>query len=619
MTGISGTFRREQCRAISVSAKAHGYDVLFFNFVGLIGANLDVYGIREDWILDVIPFDRFDGIIFDNNNVFIDSIREKIHDRLKSCTCPIISISEPCDDFCQICFDNSSSIKEFVDHFVKVHGFTRIGFMSGIEGHPDATERLDAFTEAMKENGLPPRGEGVFYGDFWYNKKDEAAEFFINECGGLPQAIICANDFMAMSLCDALEKRGYRVPEDVCISGYDDVIEGRTHQPSISSAMQDQDLLAEKIFELFDRAAAGGQLEKKICIPTTNVYRASCGCKADEEDGIRDKNMSYHRNISFLYNIYDAEAAMLSLTALNSIDRMEEVFEKHSLNFGPYEKFFLFAYTDSMGVPSYNKAFFRPTHTVKAAISIDRSGTSVLPDGDMSTDMFIPPVNCDEPQCCYITHINFGDHCFGYSAVTMDNEYPFNEFYNIWTVNLAVSLETLMQRNSISSLVSDLEKESTHDRLTGLLNRRGFEDRLYSEFEKVHDTDMVITAVMMDLDGLKYINDYYGHGEGDVALSAMGRIISSGVDDSVICGRTGGDEFYAVMFGKDIDYAESFVTRVRHSIDTFNKTAGKKYVLAASCGIHSHRACDIRHIDSLLRTADERMYAEKRSKHAERR
>ncbi|MBR4224695.1 MAG: substrate-binding domain-containing protein, partial [Oscillospiraceae bacterium] len=481
MSGIAGTFRRDLCHELYRAGTGHGFDLLFFNFVGTIGADYIDYGVREDRILDVIPFDKFDGMIFDNNNVFIDSVRDHIHDRLMSCRCPIISISEPCKDFSQVCFDNSSAIKEFVHHFVNEHGFTRIGYMSGIKGHPDAVERLNAFGDAMEEHGLPREGAGVFHGDFWYNKQHEAAEFFIKKCGGLPQAIVCANDFMALSLCDALAKRGIRIPQDVCISGYDDVDEARAHIPSISTASQDKSRLADSIFSLFDKAISGKSIGRVTCIPTTNIYRGSCGCGDSDLNEPEDRNLSFRRNINLLYNIYDAEAAMLSLTGIDRIKDMEAVFEKHSLNFGRYTKFFLFAYTDEVGRPSYDSAFSEPTHTVTPAIWIDRTGTSKHMK-IMSTDILIPPTDSPEPQCYYLTHLHFGEHCFGYSAVMMEGNYPFNEFYNIWTVNLAVAIETLMQRNSINALLCDLEKESTHDRLTGLLNRSGFEDKVHSVF-----------------------------------------------------------------------------------------------------------------------------------------
>lgn len=620
ISGIQGSFRRDLCEALNILGKQHGYDLLYFHLIGQIGADCKDFGIKEDSILDVIPFDKLDGILFDNNNVYIDEIRRKIHDRLLECSCPIISIGEPGEDLFEIHFDNCNAIKEFVHHFVSVHGFTKIGYMSGIKDQPDAEERLAAFREAMREHGLPDDGAGIFYGDFWYNKGKEAADFFINQCPDRPEAIICANDYMAISLCDELMKMGINIPGDICISGYDDIDETRTHYPTITTTSQNKMVLAEKIFKVFE-SSDGKQLPHKIIrIPTTNIYRVSSGCTVvDENTSPDDKNNEFHRNIRMLYSLYDAEAAMLEMTGLTEIGHLEAAFEKRSINFGSYQKFFLFTYTDENNRHSYERAFDHTTDKVYPAVWIDRNGTSVRPEGNLSVSDFLPQTTDDSPQIYYITHIHFGDHRFGYTAVMMDDIKTFNEFYTIWTLNISVALETLMQRNSIRSLVADLETESTHDRLTGLLNRIGFEKSIRRSFDKAKNNgDTIMTAVMIDMDRLKYINDVFGHAEGDVAINAMGNIIKSSSDESVISGRTGGDEFYAVMFGRDEAYAESFVNTLRRRINEFNSTSGKKYSLDASCGIFSGKLSGTKDPEDILRCADERMYAEKRQKHAER-
>ena len=616
LSGISGTFRRDLCCSLNRAARNHGFNVLFFNFLGTIGADHRDFGSMEHHILDIVPFDKLDGVIFDNNNVFIAKIRKKLHEKLKECKCPVISIAEPCKDFCHVRFDNANAIADFVEHFVRVHGFTRIGYMSGIEGLPDSVERLNAFRNAMRAHGLPEDGVGVFHGDFWYNKSDEAADFFFNKCEQMPQAIICANDYMALSLCDSLAGMGIKVPRDVCVSGYDDIDEAVSHFPSISTATQDKNALSELIFDLFENKRDEIVPGRMITLPTTNVYRVSCGCMPISKDTrARDKNASFHRNVNMLYNLYDTEAGMLEMAGIGDIKQMGAAFEKHSLNFGSYAKFFFFAYGDEEGKCSYEKEFDHPSDKVYPAIWIDMSGTTQHPQGMIPVSALIPPDSDDGFKCYYITHIHFGEHCFGYTAIMMNSESPFGEFYNIWTINIAVAMETLLQRNSIRSLVADLRRESTHDRLTGLLNRKGFEVSIHKGFEEAKKNGgTYVTAVMTDLDKLKSINDFYGHGEGDVAISAIGRFIAecSGEDD--ISGRTGGDEFYTVMFGKDEAYARDFVEKLRRKTEGFNDTMGKEYALGASCGIYSVKAEELENIEVLLRRADENMYMVKRKK-----
>ena len=96
----------------------------------------------------------------------------------------------------------------------------------------------------------------------------------------------------------------------------------------------------------------------------------------------------------------------------------------------------------------------------------------------------------------------------------MKNDEPFSEFYNIWIANIAVALETLLHKNSIRELVEDLEIASTHDKLTGMYNRRGFEKCMNRAFdEKKEEQQTTVAAIVIDMDRLKSINDVYGHTE----------------------------------------------------------------------------------------------------------
>ncbi|MBR4346885.1 MAG: GGDEF domain-containing protein [Oscillospiraceae bacterium] len=611
---IAGDGRNDICRALHAQAKKRGIDLIYFNMVGIIGADCDEFGKYEDRILDVIPFDKLDGVLFDNNNQFMESVRDRIRKKLMEVSCPVICIGEPCDDFPQVHFDNSIAIREFVDRFVNTRGITSIGYMSGPKGQPDAMDRLRAFRESMVKNGLPQDGAGVFYGDFWYTYGRQAAEYFASLPGGCPRAVICANDHMAISLCDAFTDMGIAVPEQVCVTGYDDVAEASQHSPSITTVAQDKNILARTIFDLFENADKG--IPERTYIPTTNIYRTSCGCP-DPTQISESRNESFHKNLGLMYNIYDAQAAMLEMAANTDIHELGAAFERRSLNFGPYSKFFFFAYTDREGRCSYEREMTAPTHDLTPAVWIDRTGTSVRPGEGFTADDFLPANRDTTPHCCYVTHIHFGEHCFGYTAITMDTDVPFNEFYNIWTVNIAVSLETLLQRNSVRSLISDLERESTHDRLTGLYNRKGFEKMLNSRIHENSGSEE-ITAVMIDLDRLKEINDIYGHSEGDAAISAIGHIISEECPADAICGRTGGDEFYVVTNGCDRERAEDMVMRIRTRIKAYNEYSGKKYTLGASFGTAFGEASDRNETETILRAADKLMYEEKRNKKVQR-
>ena len=195
----------------------------------------------------------------------------------------------------------------------------------------------------------------------------------------------------------------------------------------------------------------------------------------------------------------------------------------------------------------------------------------------------------------------------------MKNDEPFSEFYNIWIANIAVALETLLHKSSIRELVEDLEIASTHDKLTGMYNRRGFEKCMNRAFdEKKEEQQTTVAAIVIDMDRLKSINDVYGHTEGDYAINSLAHIISACCTENEIAGRTGGDEFYIFAFDYSEEKAMHYKKRFNAALDDFNKTENKPYTLNASIGIYMADISQHTLPEDFLKRADEKMYAMKR-------
>ena len=150
------------------------------------------------------------------------------------------------------------------------------------------------------------------------------------------------------------------------------------------------------------------------------------------------------------------------------------------------------------------------------------------------------------------------------------------------------------------------------DALTSLSNRRGFEALAAHALAVCTRTGRSATLLYMDLDGLKQINDRYGHGEGDRALRRFAGILVETFRDSDVVARLGGDEFAALFTGAGADGASAALERLSSRIDEHNRAKQSAYALRCSIGLVS---CDgDRHADlpALLAEADSRMYEEKR-------
>jgi diguanylate cyclase (GGDEF)-like protein len=147
------------------------------------------------------------------------------------------------------------------------------------------------------------------------------------------------------------------------------------------------------------------------------------------------------------------------------------------------------------------------------------------------------------------------------------------------------------------------------DPLTGLLNRRGFDERLREELERAQRTGRPLALVVADCDDLKRINDASGHEQGDAVLQAIARVIRESKRSSDVAARLGGDEFGLVLPDGDGSAALDIAERLRRALATLSVVAEAP---SASFGFavfptHAQTAPE------LLRVADRALYAAKRA------
>ncbi len=182
---------------------------------------------------------------------------------------------------------------------------------------------------------------------------------------------------------------------------------------------------------------------------------------------------------------------------------------------------------------------------------------------------------------------------------------------------VAVVLLTLLRRNDL--LLMQLAKEARTDPLTGLLNRRGFEERSALALAHARRDGQPIAVVMFDIDHFKRINDDWGHEIGDRVLARIGELLATNARDIDVTARIGGEEFVALLPGCTGADAESFAERVRGALAS-GKRGGPPNIgppnnglphVGLSAGILS--AVTPSTIEAMLKGADFALYDAKRA------
>lgn len=211
----------------------------------------------------------------------------------------------------------------------------------------------------------------------------------------------------------------------------------------------------------------------------------------------------------------------------------------------------------------------------------------------------VPLIHCDE--------------AIGVLKIYSERENAFKEG-DLQLLGLMSELIAAAMYHATKYGAQELYKLATQDHLTGLANRALFLDCLRQGIEKAKQNQKVIGILMIDMDGLKPINDQYGHRVGDAALKEIGQRILKHTRNQDLAARLGGDEFAVILTNiADIDLATKAMNRIAETCGLPFAFENVSLKIGASIGLAVYPE-DAQSIDQLLETADLKMYQNKRER-----
>jgi DNA-binding LacI/PurR family transcriptional regulator len=267
------------------AARDRGARILCFAG-GVLGAT-GRDGARRDGLFELVGPANVDGLVILSgtlgNLIGADGLRAYCE---RFWPLPMCSVALELEGMSSVCVANDAGMHSLLDHLVSTHGQRRVAFVRGPEANAEAERRFAIYQETLAAAGIPFDPRLVASGDFERAAGRRAVETFFDERGlsvDAIEAIVCANDSMALGVLEALEARGVRVPERIAVTGFDDIEEARFTTPPLTTVRQPLRRQGrEAVGLVLDQLRQGARVERLV-LDTELVTRRSCRCFARRE------------------------------------------------------------------------------------------------------------------------------------------------------------------------------------------------------------------------------------------------------------------------------------------------------------------------------------------------
>ena len=235
----------------------------------------------EAAVFDLVDFRIVDAVIIMDEKIKSRRVTEKLVSGAKAHHVPVVIVDGNHPGCSTVNFDYRAGFESVVRHVMEVHHVRRPHFIAGIAGNPFSDEREEVFKKVIAEYGIAFREDMISYGLFWAKPAIEATEKLI-QSGNLPDAIICANDIMAINVSNTLQKHGIQIPEQVIVTGFDGIEEIYFSVPNLTSVRCGCSDLSDSVYLAATDALASPEQVKDYTVEPFLLCSDSCGCGCQE-------------------------------------------------------------------------------------------------------------------------------------------------------------------------------------------------------------------------------------------------------------------------------------------------------------------------------------------------
>lgn len=599
------------------------FSIDVFDDFGIYGASVAHNAIGKGGmeVFEIPDLLQYDGIIIQGDIGWPEVMQQRVIRCCCDSNVPIMSLNYPLADSTYVGTDNYAAMTAVIEHLFNDHHVKTLAFVRGPQNSGEAELRRQAFEDACERHGIRPEQRRMYNNSWAVEFGEKAAAEIIAD--GIPEAIVCANDWLAMGVISKLKETGRKVPDDVLVTGFDDIPDAKYHSPRLTTVNRDfASVSCAACRYIVDIADGRRKPSAHDYSPFVLVASESCGChdSIPGRDEVKNKYQSLLGSVRRLYRVQDT--FLPDLQAAGSLREFMDIFEKEALKelecswaciaLNPD---FVLHYTEDHLYSTY------PDRMLLMAVAGDRPAEFRI-DPELQGYMFfnkegvIPDILKKPNQLLAVYPLH--DHEMNYGYLVIDGLSPLADYntLEVLLTQLAQIIAAIRSRSYIREMNKELSEISFTDPLTGLYNRHGYRRFGEKYFESKKIQGQAVYFYFTDIDDMKNINDHYGHEAGDTAIRLTGSaLLEQCRRRGGFAMRYGGDEFLYLTDRGDAEVVSEIEASIQRQIE--NEKFPVKFTV--STGVFCTTEKSIRDIADGITEADNRMYSVKQKKHIERR
>ena len=525
--------------------------MIFLDYTAYDGTEANEAG--EVNILQLPDLSDFDGVLLLGNTLNNGGENVILREKLLKCKVPSICLDYALEDINCIRTENISGMRELVEHLITVHDVKDVFWVGGPLDNSESKERYQTLVDTMQAHGLAFDPSKQFEGFWSYAIVEENLPAVLEGLDKLPDVFVCANDSMALATCAALDKAGFRVPEDVLVTGFDNLESGNHFSPILTSVDRGWETRSyQAVGSLIELMDGGPDFVDRVYNSTFDKGE-SCGCSLGEE-GHRLQQEARRRaflipveRTIFDWHLIDIDE---SLATIKTLDSMHAAFAGLFETDHSYEGDDFFICLDKRFVGSMNNGISGSSEGYSEEIDVVygmEKGKTVARH-NMAVKDLIPCYDpeADQAAVYLFLPLHVDAECLGY-YVSKNHLNLIKDYYsNSLIRHLASGLGRARQNIMLETLNKLLSDISVRDELTGLYNRMGYEKIAIPYLDELRRNGKESVIVVVDINRMKVINDKYGHLQGDTAIKTVADVIRSSIPEEWKAVRYGGDEYVII-------------------------------------------------------------------------